>query len=108
MSILRFVDPTEGRILIDGIDISKIGVHDLRERLARPFAKSAVLKLIIALDSHSARRMSGTHRENLDTFNELDDNECWEALYRVQIFTQSQILSEATTAATSRPASIDV
>lgn len=33
MSILRFVDPVEGRILIDGIDISKIGIHDLRSRL---------------------------------------------------------------------------
>ena len=33
MSILRFVDPVQGRILIDGIDISKIGIHDLRSRL---------------------------------------------------------------------------
>ena len=33
MSILRFVDPVQGRILIDGVDISKIGIHDLRSRL---------------------------------------------------------------------------
>lgn len=33
MSILRFVDPVEGKIVIDGIDISTIGVHDLRSRL---------------------------------------------------------------------------
>lgn len=50
MSILRFVgcfllkdvsimltglqvDPTEGRIIIDGIDITTIGVHDLRSRI---------------------------------------------------------------------------
>ena len=33
MSILRFVDPVQGRIMIDGIDISKIGIHDLRSRL---------------------------------------------------------------------------
>jgi ABC-type multidrug transport system fused ATPase/permease subunit len=33
MSILRFVDPTSGRILIDGIDTTKIGIHDLRSRL---------------------------------------------------------------------------
>lgn len=33
MSILRFVDPASGRILIDGIDISTIGIHDLRSRL---------------------------------------------------------------------------
>ena len=50
MSILRFVsllilrllrgrlvtfqaDPSSGRIIIDGIDISTIGIHDLRSRL---------------------------------------------------------------------------
>ncbi|KAF8216972.1 P-loop containing nucleoside triphosphate hydrolase protein [Mycena galopus ATCC 62051] len=33
MSILRFTDPSSGRILIDGIDISKIGLEDLRSRL---------------------------------------------------------------------------
>lgn len=33
MSILKFVDPVQGRIVIDGIDISKIGIHDLRSRL---------------------------------------------------------------------------
>lgn len=27
------IDPVSGRILIDGIDISAIGVHDLRSRL---------------------------------------------------------------------------
>lgn len=37
MSILRFVDPMEGRILIDGIDISKIGIHDLRSRVVSVF-----------------------------------------------------------------------
>lgn len=39
MSILRFVDPTSGRIIIDGIDISTIGLYDLRSRIVR----SAVL-----------------------------------------------------------------
>ena len=33
MSILRFVDPASGRIMIDGVDISSIGLHDLRSRL---------------------------------------------------------------------------
>jgi len=27
------VDPTVGRIVIDGIDISTIGIHDLRSRI---------------------------------------------------------------------------
>ena len=33
MSLLRFVEPSKGRILIDGIDITKIGTRDLRSRL---------------------------------------------------------------------------
>lgn len=33
MSILRFVDPSSGRIIIDGIDICKIGVSDLRSNI---------------------------------------------------------------------------
>ena len=33
MSLLRFVDPSNGRIVIDGIDISKIGLSDLRSRI---------------------------------------------------------------------------
>ena len=33
MSLLRFVDPSSGRIIIDGIDICTIGVSDLRSRI---------------------------------------------------------------------------
>lgn len=33
MSLLRFVDPSSGQIVIDGIDICKIGVSDLRSRI---------------------------------------------------------------------------
>ncbi|KAK0184808.1 hypothetical protein F5146DRAFT_1073739 [Armillaria mellea] len=100
MSILRFVDPTEGRILIDGIDTSTIGIHDLRSRLT-----------FIPQD---ATLFSGTLRDNLDPFGEHDDAECMEALYRVQMISQSQYASrrtsrapsELSTPATSRPASI--
>ncbi len=33
LSFFRFVEPTEGRILVDGLDISKIGLTDLRSKL---------------------------------------------------------------------------
>ena len=36
MSLLRFVDPSSGRIMIDGIDICEIGVSDLRSRIVSP------------------------------------------------------------------------
>jgi ABC-type multidrug transport system fused ATPase/permease subunit len=33
MSLLRFVDPSEGSITVDGIDITQIGLNDLRSRV---------------------------------------------------------------------------
>jgi len=33
LSFFRFVEATEGRILIDGLDIAKIGLTDLRSKL---------------------------------------------------------------------------
>ena len=54
MSILRFVDPSEGRIIIDGVDITSIGLHDLRSKVTF-IPQDAVLT-------------SGTLRENLDPF----------------------------------------
>ncbi|KAH0579496.1 hypothetical protein H2248_002354 [Termitomyces sp. 'cryptogamus'] len=95
MSILRFVDPTSGRISIDGIDISTIGVHDLRSRLT-----------FIPQD---ATLFSGTLRENLDPFNEHTDAECLDVLQRCHmISTPSASRSASYTASpsTSRPASI--
>lgn len=33
MALFRMLEATEGQIKIDGIDISKVGLHDLRNRL---------------------------------------------------------------------------
>ncbi|KAF6756229.1 multidrug resistance-associated ABC transporter [Ephemerocybe angulata] len=79
MSILRFVDPTEGKIIIDGIDISTIGVHDLRSRLT-----------FIPQD---AALFSGTLRDNLDPFGEHTDAECIDVLRRVHMITDSAYVS---------------
>ncbi|KAF8150500.1 multidrug resistance-associated ABC transporter [Mycena galopus ATCC 62051] len=100
MSLLRFTDPSSGRILIDGIDISKIGVEDLRSRLT-----------FIPQD---ATLFSGTLRENLDPFDEHDDATCLEVLYRVQMISRSTNASQSTSREhsviaspdASRPASI--
>lgn len=43
MSILRFVDPASGRIMVDGVDISTIGIHDLRSRLVSVRELSTVM-----------------------------------------------------------------
>ncbi|KAF7297333.1 ABC bile acid [Mycena indigotica] len=78
MSILRFTDPSSGRIIIDGmscIDITKIGVEDLRSRLT-----------YIPQD---AALFSGSLRENLDPFGEHTDAACQEVLHRVHLTTAS-------------------
>ncbi|KAG0234216.1 hypothetical protein BGX31_004638 [Mortierella sp. GBA43] len=71
LSLFRFMEPTMGSIVIDGIDISKIGLEDLRRRLT-----------IIPQD---AVLFNGTIRSNLDPFQEHTDYEIWEALRRVHL-----------------------
>ncbi|KAJ6539128.1 hypothetical protein B0H19DRAFT_1269480 [Mycena capillaripes] len=74
-SLLRFVEPTNGRIIVDGIDISTLGLHDLRTRLT-----------FIPQD---ATLFSGTVRDNLDPFGEYEDVDCEAALYRVHLLSRS-------------------
>ncbi|KAF8577829.1 multidrug resistance-associated ABC transporter [Ramaria rubella] len=75
MSLLRFTDPSSGSIKIDGIDITSIGLQDLRSRLTF-VAQDAVL-------------FSGTIRENLDPFGDYSDEECRDALARVHLLSES-------------------
>ncbi|KAI3383909.1 hypothetical protein SNEBB_000827 [Seison nebaliae] len=66
LSLFRILEAAEGRIKIDGIDISKIGLHDLREKLT-----------IIPQDPII---FSGTIRENLDPFDNSNDEQLWNSL----------------------------
>lgn len=61
LSFFRFVEATQGRILVDGIDTSKIGLTDLRSRLT-----------IIPQDPTI---LSGSLRSTLDVFDEYQDAE---------------------------------
>ncbi|KAF8318510.1 P-loop containing nucleoside triphosphate hydrolase protein [Clavulina sp. PMI_390] len=81
LGFFRFVDPAEGKIIIDGIDITTIGLQDLRSRLT-----------IIPQD---AVLFSGTIRDNLDPFNEYTDEECLDALGRAQLRTSASPTSTA-------------
>ena len=71
MSMLRFVDPHSGKLVLDGVDITSIGVDDLRSRITY-IPQDAVL-------------FSGTVRENLDPFDEHSDDELLDALARVNL-----------------------
>ncbi|KAH9932951.1 ATP-binding cassette transporter [Fomitopsis serialis] len=80
LSFFRFVEPVEGRILVDGLDIAKMGLTDLRSKLT-----------IIPQDPTI---LSGTLRSTLDVFNEYEDAEIYEALRRVHLIPASDVPSE--------------
>ncbi|EEF35769.1 ABC transporter C family member 12 [Ricinus communis] len=70
-ALFRIVELERGEVIIDGCDVSKFGLTDLRKNLSI-IPQAPVL-------------FSGTVRFNLDPFNEHNDADLWEALERAHL-----------------------
>jgi ATP-binding cassette, subfamily C (CFTR/MRP), member 1 len=81
LAMFRMVEPASGTIYIDGIDITKMGLHDLRSGLT--IIPQAIIIQIQTLSNVIFKEpvlFSGTLRFNLDPFNRHSDSEIWQAL----------------------------
>eukprot|EP00762_Andalucia_godoyi_P000869 ANDGO_03846.mRNA.1 ABC transporter C family member 10 len=65
-ALFRMTELDSGSILIDGVDISKLGLHTLREA-------------ITIIPQHPVL-FSGTLRSNIDPCNSVSDDKIWDAL----------------------------
>ncbi|ORX80639.1 P-loop containing nucleoside triphosphate hydrolase protein [Anaeromyces robustus] len=80
MGLLRMLDLYEGSIKVDNIDIKDIPLETLRSN--------------IGIIPQEPVLFAGTVRSNLDPFNEHPDNEIWDALRKVSLYDDIQMLPQ--------------
>jgi ABC-type multidrug transport system fused ATPase/permease subunit len=66
LAIFRILEAASGRILIDGVDVAHIGLHDLRS--------------IVSIIPQDPQLFEGTLRNNVDPTNVSSDADIWLAL----------------------------
>lgn len=81
MALFRMVELAEGKIYMDGIDISTVGLNDLRSRMS-----------IIPQDP---TLFAGTIRSNLDPFNTRTDEELTAALRQAHLIDDNTAAAAA-------------
>ena len=94
MALFRIIERAEGSIVIDGVDIADIGLHDLRMKLTIiPQVRTGHVpvwceeqELIFSLCCcQDPVLFTGTLRFNLDPFDERTDEDLWSVLEVVHL-----------------------
>jgi len=84
LSLLRIIESQQGSIYIDGVDITQLGLDDLRKKIT-----------IIPQDPLLYK---GSLRSNLDILNQYSDEQIWKALESVcmknKFFKQDGLLTD--------------
>ncbi|KAG6330747.1 hypothetical protein ID866_8342 [Astraeus odoratus] len=79
LALFRIIEPSSGTIVIDGTDITQIGLHDLRSS--------------ISIVPQSPDLFEGTLRENIDPVGEHQDADIWIALENAHLKSYVESLS---------------
>lgn len=66
LAIFRILEAAAGKISIDGVDVSTIGLHDLRS--------------VVSIIPQDPQLFEGTLRQNIDPTNSASDADLWQAL----------------------------
>ncbi|KAJ2994938.1 Multidrug resistance-associated protein 1 [Globomyces sp. JEL0801] len=82
LALFQLLRPTTGKILIDGVDLAKLNIQTVRERLA--------------IIPQEAMVFPGTIRDNLDPAHKYKDEDLWESLELVGLKDLVMGLNEKT------------
>ncbi|KAF8513407.1 P-loop containing nucleoside triphosphate hydrolase protein [Hysterangium stoloniferum] len=80
LALFRIIEPAHGTILIDGVDITTLGLNDLRS--------------VISIIPQESDMFEGTLRENIDPVGIADDAAIWTALEQAYLKDYVQSLPE--------------
>ncbi|KAF9733560.1 hypothetical protein PMIN07_007671 [Paraphaeosphaeria minitans] len=83
LALFRALEAEQGQIIVDDIDVSKIGLQDLRKN--------------IVMVPQDPTLFTGTIRSNLDPFGSFTDEEIFQALREVHLISTSSVTTSGAT-----------